>query len=49
MIRKVIYTTNAIESLDFSVRKITKDQQLFPTADAAMKMSFMALQNISKR
>lgn len=48
-IRKVIYTTNAIESLNFSVRKITKNRQSFPTADAAMKLIFMALQNISQR
>lgn len=48
-IRKVIYTTNAIESLNFSVRKITKNRQSFPTADAAMKLVFMALQNISQR
>ncbi len=48
-IRKVIYTTNAIESLNFSVRKITKNRQSFPTTDAAMKLVFMALQNISKR
>lgn len=48
-IRKVIYTTNAIESLTFSVRKVTKNRQSFPTADAAMKLVFMALQNISKK
>lgn len=48
-IRKVIYTTNAIESLNFSVRKVTKNRQSFPTADAAMKLVFMALQNISKK
>lgn len=48
-IRKVIYTTNAIESLNYSVRKITKNRGSFPTADAAMKLVFMALQNISQR
>lgn len=48
-IRKVIYTTNAIESLNFSVRKVTKNRQSFPTADAAMKLVFMALQNISTK
>ena len=48
-IRKVIYTTNAIESLNFSIRKISKNRQSFPTADAAMKLVFMALQNISQR
>jgi len=48
-IRKVIYTTNAIESLNFTVRKITKNRQSFPSADAAIKLLFMALQNISKK
>jgi transposase-like protein len=48
-IRKVIYTTNAIESLNFSVRKVTKNRQSFPSTDAAMKLVFMALQNISKK
>jgi len=33
MIRKVIYTTKAIKSLNFSVRKVTKNRQSFPTAD----------------
>ena len=49
MIRKVISTPNAIESLNFSVRKVTKNRQSFPTADAAMKLVFMALQNISQK
>ena len=49
VIRKVIYTTNAIESLNFSIRKVTKNRQSFPTTDAAMKLVFMALQNISKK
>ncbi len=48
-IRKVIYTTNAIESLNFSVRKVIKNRQSFPTADAAMKLMFMALRNISTK
>jgi putative transposase len=49
VIRKVVYTTNAIESLNFSIRKVTKNRQSFPSTDAAMKLIFMALQNISKR
>ena len=48
-IRKVIYTTNAIESLNYSIRKVTRNRQSFPTTEAAMKLIFMALQNISKR
>lgn len=49
VIRKVVYTTNAIESLNYSIRKVTKNRQSFPTTEAAMKLVFMALQNISKR
>ena len=49
VIRKVVYTTNAIESVNYSIRKITRNRQSFPTTDAAVKLVFMALQNISKR
>jgi putative transposase len=49
VIRKAVYTTNAIESLNYSIRKITRNRQSFPTTEAAMKLVFMALQNISKR
>jgi transposase-like protein len=49
VIRKAVYTTNAIESLNYSIRKVTKNRQSFPTTDAAMKLVYMALQNISKR
>jgi len=48
-IRKVIYTTNAIESLNYSLRKVTRNRGAFPTSDAAMKLVYMALQNISRR
>ncbi len=48
-IRKAIYTTNAIESLNYSLRKVTKNRLAFPTADAAMKLVFMALGNISQK
>jgi putative transposase len=48
-IRKVIYTTNAIESLNYTHRKVTRNRQAFPTNEAAMKLVCMALQNISKR
>ena len=49
VIRKAVYTTNAIESLNYSIRKVTRNRQSFPTTEAAMKLVFMALQNISKR
>lgn len=48
-IRKVIYTTNAIESLNYSIRRITKNRLSFPTTDAALKLVFMGLQHISKK
>lgn len=48
-IRKVIYTTNAIESVNYTIRKVTRNRQSFPTTEAAMKLVFMALQNISKK
>ncbi len=49
VIRKVIYTTNTIESLNFSIRKVIKNRPSFPNNEAAMKLIFMALQNISKK
>ncbi len=48
-IRKAIYTTNAIESLNYSVRKVTRNRAAFPNADAAMKLVYMAIGNISKK
>ena len=48
-IRKVIYTTNAIESLNMSLRRVTKVKGSFPTDQAALKLLYMALQNITKR
>jgi transposase-like protein len=49
VIRKAIYTTNAIESVNYTIRKVSRNRQSFPTTDAAMKLMFMALQNISKK
>jgi len=48
-IRKVIYTTNAIESLNMSLRRVIKIKGSFPSDQAALKLLFMALQNITKR
>lgn len=48
-IRKVMYTTNAVESLNYTLRKVTRNRLSFPTTDAAMKLVYMALQNISQR
>jgi putative transposase len=48
-IRKVIYTTNAIESVNMSLRKITKTRSSFPTDEAVFKLFYLALNNISKK
>jgi len=48
-IRKVIYTTNAIESMNFQLRKITKNRGHFPDDDAAVKLLYLGIRNISGR
>lgn len=48
-IRKAIYTTNAIESVNFTLRKIIKNKQLFPNDLAIKKIIYLALRNISKK
>lgn len=47
-IRKVIYTTNAIESLNSVIRKATKNRKVFPTDDSAMKVAYLAICNAAK-
>jgi transposase-like protein len=48
-IRKVIYTTNAIESLNSVIRKATKQRKLFPTDESALKVAFLAIHQASKK
>ncbi|MEI6349443.1 MAG: IS256 family transposase [Candidatus Berkelbacteria bacterium] len=48
-IRKVIYTTNAIESINNSVRKILRNRGAFPNNDAILKLMYLALQNAAKK
>lgn len=48
-IRKVIYTTNAIESLNRSLRKVIKTKAVFPNEESVYKLMFLAMRNISKR
>jgi len=48
-IRKAIYTTNAIESLNSVIRKVIKKRKLFPTDDSAKKVVFLAVQEASKK
>lgn len=48
-IRKVIYTTNAIESLNMSLRKVTKNRGSFPNDESMFKLLYLALNNIAKK
>ena len=48
-IRKAIYTTNAIESLNMSLRKVTKNRGHFPNDEAMFKLLYLALKNIAKK
>ena len=48
-IRKAIYTTNAIESLNSVIRKVIKKRKLFPSDDSAKKVVYLAIQQASKK
>ena len=48
-IRKAIYTTNAIESLNSVIRKAIKKRKLFPTDEAAKKVVYLAIRDASKK
>lgn len=48
-IRKLIYTTNAIESLNYTLRKVTKNRNAFPDDDSVYKIMYLAINNISKK
>jgi transposase-like protein len=48
-IRKVIYTTNAIESLNYQLRKVIKNRSSFPNDDSIYKIMYLALKNASKK
>jgi transposase-like protein len=45
-VRRVVYTTNAVESLHMSLRKIIKTRGAFPSEDAALKLLYLALRNV---
>ncbi len=47
-IRKVVYTTNAIESLNMVMRKYTRNRRIFPNDDAALKAMYLAVREASK-
>jgi putative transposase len=48
-IRKVVYTTNAVESLNMTLRKIIKTRGSFPNEESAMKLLYLALMNVTKK
>ena len=48
-IRQAIYTTNAIESLNMSLRKVIKNRASFPSDEASFKLLYLALKNIAKK
>ena len=48
-IRRAIYTTNAIESLNYQLRKVTKNRSSFPTDDAIFKILYLAIRNASEK
>ncbi|MBD2123256.1 IS256 family transposase [Trichocoleus sp. FACHB-262] len=48
-IRKAIYTTNAVESMNMTLRKVLKNHRAFPTDESAMKVVYLAIHNIAKK
>ncbi|HEY6410834.1 MAG TPA: IS256 family transposase, partial [Ktedonobacteraceae bacterium] len=48
-IRKVIYTTNAIESVNMTLRKVTRNHRIFPSDEAVYKVVYLAMRNMSKK
>ena len=48
-IRRIIYTTNAIESLNYSLRKITRSRGHFPNDEAALKLVYLVIRNVEKK
>lgn len=48
-IRKMIYTTNAMESFNRQLRKVTKSRSIFPPDDSLLKMLYLATQGVAKK
>src|SRR5690348_2171727 len=48
-IRQVIYTTNAIESVNMTLRKVTRNHRIFPSDEPVYKVLYLAVQNITKK
>lgn len=48
-IRKVIYTTNAVESLNMSLRQVSQTRASFPSEEAALKLLYLALKKVTRK
>ncbi len=48
-IRRVVYTTNVIESLNFSLRKIIKGRNVFPNDESIYRLIYLGLNHVSKK
>ncbi|HET6555881.1 MAG TPA: transposase, partial [Prolixibacteraceae bacterium] len=48
-IRKVIYTTNTIESMNSTIRKYTREKTVFPDDQAALKAVYLAIGNLERK
>jgi len=48
-IRKAIYTTNAIESLNMTLRKVIKNKRVFPSDESVFKLLYLAIERISRK
>jgi putative transposase len=48
-IRRIVYTTNAVESLNMSLRQVIKTRASFPSEEAALKLLYLALKNVSRK
>jgi len=48
-IRRLIYTTNAVETVHRQLRKVTKNKAVFPTDESLVKMVFLAVRDVSKK
>ena len=48
-VRRLIYTTNAIEGFNRQLRKVTKSKTVFPSDDSLLKMLYLAMMDITKK
>lgn len=48
-IRKAVYTTNAIESVNSAIRKFTRNRKQYPSADSAVKLTYLAISEAAKK